>query len=347
MIYKNEDPSKPLKSVVIYNGLYTQPKNAKTKTIESMTQRIGGFYQLAASPEARMTHLVGSGAGNSTDRLWVGNDASSLSQISVDPFKGVGSASSDRAWDGPTFPLSISGAQGEFAMKVDHGSNSPYDCLSWVAIVTSAIVEDTDKDGLLNQWETDGRYQKVTYDAAGNVTNALFGKVYAGRFAFDPANCVDFPKMGALPFRKDIFVEFGYMQALEGTTYGFTSPKGGAAHDHRPDPEALEKVGKAFDNAPVPIKVHFDLGDDYPSGTVAEPYLIRDTADCRLGARRRSDRRNSLRSSRKSRYLSVPGVSGNRALEDRLPVPQRRIAEPPKNRRRRRQGTGRRGLCRS
>ena len=24
VIYKNEDPSKPLKSVVIYNGLYTQ-----------------------------------------------------------------------------------------------------------------------------------------------------------------------------------------------------------------------------------------------------------------------------------------------------------------------------------
>ena len=277
VIYKNEDPSKPLKSVVIYNGLYTQSKDAKTKTIASMTQKIGGFYQLAASPEARMTHLVGSGAGNSTDRLWVGNDASSLSQISADPFKGIGSASSDRAWDGPTFPLTISGAQGEFAMKVDHGSDSPYDCLSWVAIVTSAIVEDADKDGLLNQWETDGRYQKVTYDAAGNVTNAVFGKCPQGTFASDPANCVDFPKMGALPLRKDIFIEFGYMRALAGTTYGITSPKGGAAHDHRPDPEALQKVGRAFDNAPVTIKVHFDLGDDYPTGTAAEPYLIRDT----------------------------------------------------------------------
>ena len=67
------------------------------------------------------------------------------------------------------------------------------------------------------------------------------------------------------------------MHALAGTTYGISAPKGGAAHDHMPDPEALMKVGKAFDNAPVPIKVHFDLGDDYPSGTVAEPYLIRDT----------------------------------------------------------------------
>ena len=84
--------------------------------------------------------------------------------------------------------------------------------------------------------------------------------------------------MGALPGRRDIFIEFGYMRALAGTTYGIDAPKGGVEHDHRPDPEALEKVGKAFANAPGSgIAVHFDLGDDYPAGTVAEPYLIRDT----------------------------------------------------------------------
>ena len=277
VVYKDQDPSKPLKSVVIYNGAYVQPKDRKTHTIESMTQRIGGFYQLAASPNAKMTQLVGSGAGNTTERLWVGNDESSLSKIATNPFPGAGSANSDRAWDGPTFPISISGGEGEYAIKVDHGSSSPYDCLSWVAIVSSANVEDTDKDGLLNQWETHGRYQKVTYDSAGTIGDALFGKCTDAPFASDPANCVDFPKMGALPLRKDIFIEFGYMHALAGTTYGVSAPKGGAAHDHMPDPAALVKVGKAFDNAPVPIKVHFDLGDDYPSGTAAEPYLIRDT----------------------------------------------------------------------
>ena len=212
-----------------------------------------------------MTHLVGSGAGNTSDRLWVGDDALEPRPYLGNPFKGVGSASSDRAWDAPTFPLAISGAQGEYAIKVDHSSDSPYDCLSWVAIVSSATVEDTDKDGLLTLWETDGRYQ-ITYDAAGDVTDALFGTCTQGIFASDPASCVDFPRMGALPLRKDIFIEFGYMRALDGTTYGITSPKGGAAHDHRPDPEALEKIGKAFDNAPVAIKLHFDFGDDYPSG---------------------------------------------------------------------------------
>ena len=90
VIYKDQDPAKPLKSVVIYNGDYTQMKNPTTHVIDSMTQKVGGFYQLAASPQARMTHLVGSGAGNSTERLWVGNDALSLSQIATNPFKGPG-----------------------------------------------------------------------------------------------------------------------------------------------------------------------------------------------------------------------------------------------------------------
>jgi hypothetical protein len=111
LIYKHQDPSKPMKSVVIYNGLYAQTKNSRTKTIDSMTQRIGGFYQLAASPGLKMTHLVGSGAGNTSERLWVGDDAYNLARIATNPFRGAGSSSSDRAWDAPTFPLAISAAE--------------------------------------------------------------------------------------------------------------------------------------------------------------------------------------------------------------------------------------------
>ena len=114
-----------------------------------------------------------------------------------------------------------------------------------------------------------------------------------------------------------------------------------------PDPEALAKVGKAFDNAPVTIKVHFDLGDDYPSGNRRGALPHSGHADCRLGAGRRSDRRNSLRSGRKSRDVCVLGLSGDRALEDRIPIPQGRIAQPPESRRRSRQGAGRSRLCRS
>ncbi len=53
VIYKDQDPAKPLKSVVIYNGNYTQLKNPTTHVIETMTQKVGGFYQLAASSRTR------------------------------------------------------------------------------------------------------------------------------------------------------------------------------------------------------------------------------------------------------------------------------------------------------
>ena len=36
---------------------------------------------------------------------------------------------------------------------VDHGSNSPYDCLSWAAIIFSTTVQDTDEDGLPDKLE--------------------------------------------------------------------------------------------------------------------------------------------------------------------------------------------------
>ena len=210
-------------------------------------------------------------------------------------------------------------------MKVDHVSNSPYDCLTWIAIVSSAIVEDTDKDGLLNEWETHGRYQKITHDAAGNVIDARFGKCTDPSFALDPANCVNFPKMGALPDRRDIFIEFGYMRALAGTTYGIDAPKGGVEHDHRPDPEALEKVGKAFANAPGSgIKVHFDLGNDYPSGTVAEPYLIRDTSTADL-ARGESHHRNGC--DRANPETACSGLSRTVPWKP-VSIPEGRIAQP-------------------
>ena len=218
-----------------------------------MTQRIGGFYQLAASPEARITHLVGSGAGNSTDRLWVGNDASSLSRISVDPFKGVGSAASDRAWDGPTFPLSISGAQGEFAMKVDHSSDSPYDCFVVVAIVTSAIVEDTDKDGMLNQWETDGRISEDHLRCRRQChERALSANVRRERSPPIPPTAWTFRRWERYRFAKTSSSSSATCGARRDDLRNHVT-EGRSCARSPADPEALEKVGKAFDNAPVAI----------------------------------------------------------------------------------------------
>src|SRR5215510_13736890 len=57
------DPSLPLNAIVIYDGGYTMDQNH-----ESMTQTLRGFYQ-AGGPAAKITHIVGSGQANKSERL--------------------------------------------------------------------------------------------------------------------------------------------------------------------------------------------------------------------------------------------------------------------------------------
>ncbi|MFC1921741.1 choice-of-anchor L domain-containing protein [Chloroflexota bacterium] len=106
---------------------------------------------------------------------------------------------------------------------------------------------DTDGDGLLDDWETDG----LTID---------------GKF-------VDLPAMGADPLHKDIFVEADWMG----------DP--GDGHDHSPDPDAIQEIVDAFDNAPVSnpdvstgIHLHVDYGPTAPLnwGTAATWGLLSD-----------------------------------------------------------------------
>lgn len=92
---------------------------------------------------------------------------------------------------------------------------------------------DTDGDGLLDNWETSG----LTID---------------GEF-------IDLPAMGADPQHKDIFVEIDWMG----------DP--GDGHTHAPDPDAIQEIVDAFDNAPVSnpdgttgIHLHVDYGPSSP-----------------------------------------------------------------------------------
>ncbi len=104
--------------------------------------------------------------------------------------------------------------------------------------------EDTDGDGLLDIWETQGLTVTVN-----------------GVDVF-----VDLPAMGANPLRKDVFVEIDYM-----VDPGICLPNIGClfGHSHQPKPEAIAKVVEAFRNAPVPnpdgstgINLHVDYGPD-------------------------------------------------------------------------------------
>ena len=103
--------------------------------------------------------------------------------------------------------------------------------------------EDTDGDGLLDQWEEEG--VRVTVDGVD-----VF---------------VDLPAMGADPMRKDIFVEIDYMVAEPGCAPFFDVCFSG--HSHMPKPRAMEKIIYSFFLAPASnpdgstgINLHVDYG---------------------------------------------------------------------------------------
>jgi hypothetical protein len=254
----------PLRSIVIYNGGWTMDQNT-----DFMSQKIKGFYQSSGDPDAKMTHIVGDGQANFSEQvLFKGPEPAQFGVIAPapGPFQGAASTSVDPAWDNWThyfgageFPAGA----GEVTVRVDHGNFTPFDCLSWGAIILSTAVQDGDEDGIVDTWETSRTDPLLPLDPNGYV---------------DPNGQAlpDLYAMGAQPGQKDLFVEFGYASAAAQTTYGIdpNTRVTTAAHNHRPTAAALKAVGDAF--ARQGIWVHFDAGDAYPGGTDAEPYLIRD-----------------------------------------------------------------------
>jgi hypothetical protein len=259
VIYK--DPSKPLTSIVIYNGGYTMDNSTQL-----MNRTLSGFYQAGISPgistiAAKMTHIVGDGSASKSDRLLFGTGDTTTAQIGLNRFQGLVTPSSDPAWDNVTFDASSLVTADTFAVTttVDHDSFTPFDCLSWGAIIFSTTVQDFDNDGLLDVWESD----RTTLSDARKYT--------------DPNGVAlpDLYAMGARPTVKDIFVEFGY-QTTPGYTYaadaqgalGLSSPNV-PAHNHLLTKPALDMVARAFRNAPAapdgpgPINIHFDVGNNY------------------------------------------------------------------------------------
>ena len=248
------DPSRPFKSIVIYDGGFTK------RAFATMNQTIEGFYEATVSGarSARMTHIVGDG------RPWLSEKVRLGTQLFVNPF---GSADGAK-WDDWTTSISLPPGASSAAIKVEPNTLLS-DCLSWSAIVLSTTVQDTDGDGLLDVWETDPPPIDVR----------------------DPSRLQRLPnlaQMGASANRKDIFAEIGFLWAREGTLYN-GAPK--PAHSHLPSLEALKMVGDAFANAPGgPITMHFDVGDQYqidPQTGQRSPYII--AATLARGGRNRSE----------------------------------------------------------
>jgi len=243
----------PLTSVVIFDGLDLQALGTTT------TRTIKGFYLASSSPTATLTAIVGSGAKNTTEQLWFNNQS-----IATNPFVGVNSPGSDRGWDSSTFDVSAligqstATAYGQQAdVSITHGNATPYDCLNQTALILNTTAQDADNDGIVDSWES-----SATSGSLLDPNDVPLPDLYA---------------MGARPNKQDLFVEIGRTVLNENETYDNPFQGTVTPHDHMPSALALSLVGDAFKRAPVPIAVHFDVGNHYQDGIAtnpAAPYII-------------------------------------------------------------------------
>ena len=192
-------PNVPLNSIVIYDGDYSQSNTQLT-----MTQQLQGFYDAAANPVSRLTHIVGSGQSNKFQTVYLGSGTNSLRPTSVSLWqrapiprvlRNLGQSDMDihqREYE----PIK---EDSSYATTQVVPSMSNQGCVSWGAVIVSTTVKNSDGDGILDSWkELDQGYCDAAYNnGVCNVGNLQ-----------DPA-WVDLP--GAAPSQKDIFLQYDYM----------------------------------------------------------------------------------------------------------------------------------------
>ena len=260
-----------------------------------MTQTLRGLLQSAATPIAKMTHIVGSGAKNPTDRVFFQNSATPLATNAIDS---ASTASSDRGWSSPTFNVSGTDAGHRPRRRVrrkGHDELGPHEhdterLPRWSAMIFSATVADTDADGQPDKLE-DTNNMKLP----------------------DGTLLPDLKAMGATKNHKDVFLELGALYADPGTTYGVgpAAVVDGAGHNHLPTPAVIKLLGDAYKNAPIMnldglpgIRLHVDAGPNSP--IVERGRVSGAPGAC---ARRRIDQGSRLRST-----TGRPTASSRRTL---------------------------------
>jgi len=205
-----------------------------------MSLNVEGFYDADdVNTQGKITHIVGSGQANKGEKIFYNSTTWN------NRFSGAAGPN----WDNPTFPVTVDPALRVIQTGALPQSGS-FDCLTWAAVVYRTPLNDDDGDGLLNRWETSAEPIKDPY---GRTLPML-------------------SKMGADPNVRDIFMEINYLKSDVARSYGQEQYP---AHSHAPDPEAIRLFGDMFKARGV--NVHIDLGQTYGVGSVAEPYLVRDT----------------------------------------------------------------------
>jgi hypothetical protein len=252
IVYRVQSPQVPLNSIVLYDGALAPSNSSST-----MTLPLQGFYDAAASPIAKITHIVGNGQPNKSETVYLNTTTLNSLYTGLPPFPGIYnqntiSASGGGSWDNPTWTSTTAvpaDASSAMAQVVPSSSNSG--CVNWGAVIFSTTVQSSDGDGLLDAWKNNKDQNgnpKPGYIDVNPNTNVL-------------GNWVALP--GAVSGQKDLFVELDYVTSLSGST----------GHSHLPKQAALDKVGDALLRAGV--HVHFDLGPGiYQNQNPPDPYVI-------------------------------------------------------------------------
>src|SRR5215469_2631075 len=193
VIYRAITPTLLLNSVVIYDGAVAPSNSSST-----MSQQIQGFYQAAANPVSKLTHIVGNGQSNKNETVSLDGVNLSSRYGNLPPFPGYYNGS----WDNPTWSFSGGGdpikANDASATTTVVPSSSNSGCVSWSTVVVSTTVQNSDQDGIPDVWK----------QAQGYCDASVNGGVCA---TTDPS-WVGLP--GATSGEKDLFVQLDYMCSI-------------------------------------------------------------------------------------------------------------------------------------
>jgi Bacterial Ig-like domain (group 3) len=267
IIYRALDSGLPLNSVVIYDGSFA-PSNSS----DGMSQTLYGFYQAAASPISKLTHIVGNGQNNKFETVSLNNVNLPSLYGKLPSFPGFYNGS----WDNPTwsFPnLNLNPSNpvnaGSFSATTAVGPTSQNgSCVSWGAVIVSTTVQSSGdgivSDGLIDLWKT---HNPPGYcDASLSPLNDCSTS--------DPS-WVALP--GATPGKRDLFVELDYMCSIVNTDGTCDTTKG---YSFNPPQGALTMMANAFSPTapsitPHSINVHFIPGNpgypaQYATGAIQE-----------------------------------------------------------------------------
>ena len=160
-------------------------------------------------------------------------------------------------WDNLTFNINLNPNDSSLTTQVTTGGNQV--CLSWGAVLTSTNVVNSDLDGLLDRWKTNGLHL--------NVGDSTHPATFGGCTDFPNEPCENLPAMGAVlgtaanP-HKDIFVEMDWMHCSDANSI--------SGHLHVPKLGALDAVATAF--ARHNIYLHFAVGNN--SQDAGKSYIV-------------------------------------------------------------------------